>query len=505
MEQAKTTPGAEIWAKFLNINEKGKTTGINQNALFEYLMSTENLMIWKKKPYIYEGGVYIKDVEGIRPGVIIQDKITELIHPDWRGGNATDSIYKRIEKTRAVYRTEINLYPAHWINFKNGMLDVKTGELHPHDPKFFSINQLPWDWNPNADYGEDVENFLNFALYKENARELFLEFCGLMMTTETAFQKYLMLIGQGGNGKSVLLNLISNAIGDENLSMMKLDKITGNRFALTEMVGKLANICADLRTGSYKDSENLKMLTGNDKMNAEPKGLEGFNFKPYAKLLFSANEVPRVIGEESDAIYRRMMVLTIDRKPEKPDINLEEKLKKQTPYFIRLCVEALRRLYERGEFINCPDSIEAVANARRDNNSVDAFLQDECILGEGYEYERTPLYNLYTLYCTNETRTPKSRPQFYGILRDKGFKERKSGNYRYIVGLTKKTEAPEAVQNETLPTFSDGQKITEEGIKTTPDVAGILEGIKQIQAQQQQIASWIAGVLDVLQPETARR
>lgn len=504
MEQ-KQKPGPEIWAKFLKINEKGKTTGINQNALFEYLMQTERIMIWKKKPYIYEAGRYICDSKGIRPGVIIQDRITELIQPDWRGGPTTDAVYKRIEKTRSVYREEINRHPTHWINFRNGMLDAKTGELHPHSPDFLSINQLPWDWDPNANDGQDVENFLNFALYKENARELFLEYAGLMMTTDTAFQKYLMLIGQGGNGKSVLLNLISNAIGDENLSMMKLDKITGNRFALTEMIGKLANICADLRTGSYKDSENLKMLTGNDRMNAEPKGLEGFNFKPYAKLLFSANEVPRVIGEESDAIYRRMMVLTIDRKPEKPDIYLEEKLKKQTPYFIRLCVEALRRLYERGEFVNCPDSIEAVAHARRDNNSVDAFIQDECILGSGYEYERSALYNLYAQYCAAETRTPKSKPQFFSILRDKGLKERKSGGVRYFVGLTKRTETPEEIPEETLPAFSDGPKITESGIQTAPDVAGILEGIKQIQAQQQQIATWIAGVLDVLQPETARR
>ena len=428
-------------SRFLKFNGKGEIVGIDQNAVFEHLTSHVDIMVYNRKPYVYEGGVFKLDNDGIKAGTKIKSRIGKLIPPQYRTGDIIEKIYKRIVQEDSLIARKTNEHPSSWINFKNGFFDVKTGEWHEHDPKYHSLNQIPWEYDPETKCdGSLVEEFLDYALYRENAKELFLEYVGWAMTPNSNFQRFLMFTGQGGNGKSVLIKLFDRVIGADNLTHLSLSQISADKFSTARLLGKLANSCGDLKTESVKDCQKLKTVTGGDGLNGEYKGVDSFEFDSYAKLLFSVNEIPRIIGEDSDAVFRRMLVLTVDRKPQKEDVELNEKLAKQIPYFLKLCVDACRRLYERGSFIECPNSAENVMNARLDSNSVDSFIAEVCETGKKCEVSRPLLYEEYEKYCKEEGKIPKAKTQFFAILRNKGYTERKTDGKRLFVGIAIKPE-----------------------------------------------------------------
>lgn len=124
----------------------------------------------------------------------------------------------------------------------------------------------------------------------------------------TTFQRSLLLVGAGENGKSVYLSLATALIGRDNISTRTLHELAENRFAAADLFGKLANISADISATELREVDLFKRLTGEDRITAERKYSPAFDFTPYARLLFSGQEVPPS-HDASHAYQRRWMVL----------------------------------------------------------------------------------------------------------------------------------------------------------------------------------------------------
>lgn len=101
-----------------------------------------------------------------------------------------------------------------------------------------------------------------------------------------------MLLGPGDNGKSVFFYVEGSLLGTENIATRSLQDIDRDRSAKADLFGKFANIHADIPSTSLKTTGTFKMLTGGDRINAERKYQQPFTFVNYAKLHFSANELP---------------------------------------------------------------------------------------------------------------------------------------------------------------------------------------------------------------------
>ena len=144
------------------------------------------------------------------------------------------------------------------------------------------------------------------------------------MTVETNFQYFFTLIGEGGNGKSILIGLFEEIIGRNNVSSVALQELS-QRFQGTRLFGKLLNSCADIPLGALEDDSVIKKITGGDTVTREHKGKDATEFLPYAKYLFSANRFPYV-GDKSDGFMRRLRIVVMDKKPKEIDIHLKEKL-----------------------------------------------------------------------------------------------------------------------------------------------------------------------------------
>ena len=402
--------------RFHTFDTKGALNGVKDFEVVDYLKKQENLFVIGGTPYLYENGLYQLDMSQTKT----KEKIQNLLHREFRTARRIKGIYDLLLAQDCLQKKwdELNAHPKHWINFKNGMLDVRTGEMHPHNPSYYSINQIPWEYNPEKMKGSycNSEAFLEMALDSEDRKTLF-QFIGLAMTTMTSFQNFLVLLGEGGNGKSVLISVVEHLIGRENISSASLQELT-QRFTGARLFGKTLNSCADIPAEYISDDSNIKKMTGEDMITREYKGKDANEYIPYAKFLFSANRFPQV-NDKSEGFIRRLRVIMMDRRPSSPDPFLKEKLKEEIDFWIVHAVEGLGELLEEGKLYESERSKMKRGEIETMNNSVVAFIHKCLVPQPDSIILSSSMFPEYQEFCQYQGLEPLGRNKFLSELKSK--------------------------------------------------------------------------------------
>lgn len=409
-------------------------TGVFDYAIFEHIKTHYNIFICGN-PYIYENGVYVPDYQGTKLKKIIRG----YLYPKYRKSRIINQIYSLIMDADELQKdfAILNNYPKSYINFQDCMLDVQTMKKLPHNPKYYSINQVPYCYKDveNAPEGKEIIKFLKFAIPNGEDRKMLLEYGGYSMTPDTRQQRFLMIYGAGGTGKSIIIRLLESMVGARNVSNVSMQELS-KRFSTSLLAGKMLNSCADLSMEALEDSSTMKKLIGEDKLMAENKGQNAFMFRNYSKLLFSTNALPVVTAERTNGFYRRLLILKMNQQPEKPDIELAERLMLELPYLIKLSVHALHEMYRRGTITESENSKAALLQMRKDSDVVEAWISERCTIGAGLKVDRVIAFEDFKKYCESEERQPLTRNGFFGALRKKSFAESRGKTERYFVGLS---------------------------------------------------------------------
>jgi P4 family phage/plasmid primase-like protien len=254
--------------------------------------------------YIYRNGVYIPEAshhirKEVKRLLIAWDKTAR-----WNK-KLNDQVEAYIAADAGVLWERP---PTAMVNLLNGWLDLETGILHPHDPIYHTLVQLPVRYDPDADCPA-WHQFLAEVLPPDvDAAGIIWQLLALLMIPYTDAHQAVLLSGPGGNGKGALLAALRAFLGNQNVSSLNLDQITGQRFAAADLFGKLANICDDLSSKHLGDTSVFKRIVGGDPITADRKYRDPIEFKPYARLLFSANEYPQGT-DSSSGYYDRWVVL----------------------------------------------------------------------------------------------------------------------------------------------------------------------------------------------------
>ena len=420
--------------RFHLLDGKGKPCGVFDDAILRYIKDNYNLFFLAGTPYHYTDGVYKADFSGARLKTLIKG----LLYTRFIKSTTLTRVYQLFAMDYELEKTyeEINQYPKHWIPFKNCMLDAKTGEVHKHRPGYYCINQIPWAYEPDKEYsGIETEKFFKSAMSAED-RKTILQFLGLCMT-RCNFQKFIILKGSRGTGKSVVVRLFENVIGAGNYSNIALQKLE-EKFYSIQLMGKLINLCADLNGNPLKTVNTIKLITGGDSLSDSYKGRDVITFTPYARLLFSCNSVPISLDEKSNALFERIILIEMDNRPEQPDRRLEDKLKDEIPYIIGQALKELKQLFKDNGLYESPRSRELVAELYADSDSVQAFIQERMTRDISKSIKSTELHELYKKYCEETEREPLSRTRLYANLRNKGLGKKIVRGNEYFVGLAEK-------------------------------------------------------------------
>lgn len=375
---------------------------IFQDALSEEEMDVITRDDAFAKPIFYKGKTFLHDKFGdymIRQHHI--KRINGQLHCYRDGIYITGGIYienlmtDEIRSIKANQRTEVLKYigiripdsedvmmQENLIAFRNGILNIKTDELIPFSPEYIVTNKIPWDYNPNA-YDELMDSTLNKISCNDHEIRALLEECaGYCLYRKNKLQKAFILTGSGSNGKSTFLEALKCMLGRPNYSALELAELD-DRFSTAMMAGKLANIGDDI-SDEFLHGKTLsvfkKIVSAND-IKAENKGQDAFTFKPYTKLLFSANNIPRIKVEGFEAIKRRLLIIPFNAKFSKddddynPDIEDDLKTESAMEYFILLALQGLKRALYNKCFTEPSKVKDEVEQFEKDNNPVLEWLE----------------------------------------------------------------------------------------------------------------------------------
>ena len=250
----------------------------------EKITAEKNIKFCKNLFYVLDNGVYIINDGYIEKAIYDFDKELKK-----HARTEVLEYSKLIARVPAIYRDD-NL-----INFRNGLYDIEKGQLLEHNPNLFLVNQVNCNYIANAPKNEFVEKFLDDITSGNGERKkAILQIIGYTCTTSMDIQKAFIFIGKGNNGKSVLVELISKLIGSDNISHVTIHDLQNGKFYAAELSNKLLNIVAELSRNHLKSVEVFKSMVTGDEISAERKYQDRFDMKPYAKNIFTANELPRV-------------------------------------------------------------------------------------------------------------------------------------------------------------------------------------------------------------------
>jgi putative DNA primase/helicase len=294
--------------------------------------------------------------------------------------------------------------PLNLLNFENGIVDIKTGKMIPHERRYYFQFIIPVKYNPEAKC-DLWKKFIEDVLYQNDI--LFIqEVCGYMLYRRYTWALLVILLGHGRNGKTVFLNVLSKLMGEKNTEHIPLQTIAHERFAKAKLYQKHANLCSELGAHEIKDTGTLKQLTGEDMIFARELYQNGFNFRNYAKLIFSCNLLPD-IGDKTLAMNERLAVVefpnTFERGTPECDPDIYDKLTtpEEMSGILNWMIEGLKRLLENKKF-SPYRNFENVTDYLRSSQDPVKMFSDACIERDSdYQIQKEVVYKRYLEFVTD--------------------------------------------------------------------------------------------------------
>lgn len=372
-----------------------------------YIKNNNHIIKINNQLCVYKNGIYITGRQNI--------EATMIQHiPGLNRAKRTEVLeYLNISITENTVTND-----ADWIAFENGIYNIKEDVFTEFTPEIIITNKIRWNYNPQAK-SELMDDVLNRVSCNDpQVRALLEEMIGYCFYRKNELRKAFILTGDGSNGKSTLLAVVQSLLGDENISSLDLKEL-GDRFKTAEMVGKLANIGDDIGDEFIANPAIFKKLVTGERVSVERKGSDPFEFNNYSKLIFSANDIPRIKDKTGTVLDRLVIVpfnakFTVEKSGYKQ--NIRSDLVGHTDvmeYLIQIGIVGLKRILENQKFTDSEKVQEELDDYRNRNNPILGFIR-ECE-DEDFQIENEPtnkVYKRYQEYCLANSLQPMSNIEF---------------------------------------------------------------------------------------------
>jgi putative DNA primase/helicase len=342
-----------------------------------------------------------------------------------------------------IYREEhkFNCGRPETVNCLNGelVLDEFVGwHLEPHCRENYRTTQIPVEYDPRADapmFRAFLEQVFRDDPDRDDKISAVLELMGYTLMSHARHEKFVMLIGPGANGKSVLLSVLEGLLGSENVAGVQPGNFD-NRFQRAHLHQKLANIVTELKQGEVIADAELKAITSGEPATVEHKHRNPFVMRPFATCWFGTNHMPHT-RDFSEALFRRATILQFNRTfaKEEQDPKLKDKLKAELPGILKVCLDAYDRAVCDG-FTEPRSSEDAKKEWRLEADQVALFVDEACHRGAD---ARTPAGDVFQAYQSWAAENGISRTMSQKGLRDRltrlGFGAERDRAARYVTGI----------------------------------------------------------------------
>ncbi len=351
-----------------------------------------------------------------------------------------------VDSVTDLFTTEV-FKPAHQFDIGNAdVVNCLNGEitlfgedivLTPHKRENYRTTQIPVEFDQNATAPRFTQ-FLEevFPNDKEQQTAL-LEMMGYSLMAHCRYERFIILIGSGANGKSVLLRVLEALAGAESVAGVQPSQF-GNKFQRAHLHNKLVNIVTEVEQGAVIDDAALKGIVSGEQATVEHKFKDPFQMTPFTTCWFGTNHMPHT-RDFSDALFRRALILQFDQvfKPElgNCDPQLVPKLLAELSGILNMALMAYAKAVTNG-FTMPKRSQQAREDWRLEADQVAQFVEDDCITGDRHEIKAGVLYDHYKKWALdNGIHRTLSMKSFRDRLDRLGFGKRRDRNGRYVTGI----------------------------------------------------------------------
>ncbi len=283
---------------------------------------------------------------------------------DFRTNTSVENKLSCLQSKEEVLLTRDDDASYELISVKSGVLNVLTGELTPHDLNVFIPCRVDATWDETLPIEHACPRWTRFidevTCGDKNLAALLEEVAGYCLTQNITFQKAFILLGDGSNGKSTFINILSRLLTTSCSSLTLRD--LQSQFTLSRLFGMRLNVIEEIHDG-YGESDQMKKIITGAQLTADRKFLTPLSFRPYVKIVFAVNSLPK-INDTSHGFYRRFDIVPFKATfgDNEKDPMLESKLWAERNGILRAMVRGYRRLISNNAFTR-PDS---VTNANED-------------------------------------------------------------------------------------------------------------------------------------------
>lgn len=332
-------------------------------------------------------------------------------------------------------------------NCDNGVIDLRTGELSPHDRDLLFTKISPIEYKKDAKCPNWLAFLESIFLTPEGKPdheliEFLQKAIGYSFTGVTKEQIMFFLFGNGRNGKSTFINTIQDLLGDygrqtNSDTFLKKKNDSGINNDVARLDGARFVSAVESEEGQQLSESLVKQITGGEKMSARFLRQEYFEFTPEFKVFFTTNHKPIIKGSD-EGIWRRIKLIpfTVTIPKDQIDYDLPDKLAKEMPGILRWAVEGCLKWQAEG-LIEPKVVMEATASYREDMDILGPFLEENCTIHKSLQIEAKSLYENYTKWCYSNNEMELKNRSFYRQMEIRGFKKEKGNrNKVFIQGLT---------------------------------------------------------------------
>lgn len=352
----------------------------------------------------YTDGVWRPDGERIA-----RNRTTRLLGEQYRPSHASTVVDILTNRDPRLNSSDMD---TQFLNLPNGLLDWKTGNLHPHDPNVRSTIRIPVNWNPGTQCPE-ITKWMG-QVFPGDCQQFVEEVIGYTLYNGNPLHKAIMAFGRGRNGKGTFLRLLTRLIGQENISSVSPQALDENRFMSAELYGKLANFAGDVDPRTFKATETFKKVTGEDWITSERKHGQPFQFVSRAVMIAAFNRLPRT-ADTTEGFFSRWIIVPFTGyfPPGVADSHIEDKLAAELEGLLVLAVAGLQRLMARRMFELPPSVEQATGVFRQAADPVRAFLTEKTRADYDGWMPRGDLFDGYKRWAENNGYKPMGAATFY--------------------------------------------------------------------------------------------
>jgi P4 family phage/plasmid primase-like protien len=309
-----------------------------------------------------------------------------------------------------------------WVQFKDKIYDIETGDIIPASADYFITNPIPWKVGESEETPTIDKYFDDWMKGQDTSwKETLYQIIAYNISKNKFMQRIIALVGGGSNGKGTFIKLNYKFLGDENIVASEIKQLSEDKFEPAVLFGKLLCVMGEVSYDDLKNTNQLKKLGGEDKISFQFKGKTPFTEENTATCICLTNSMP-ITPDKTQGFYRKWLIIDFLNQFTRIDKNLIDSIPEiEFENLAKKTLRILKELYQKPHFTNEGTFEDRAKRYEERSNPVLKFVEEECEEIDGEMVTLREFSNRCNSYLKEKHLRILTSNLIGKILRNEGF------------------------------------------------------------------------------------